>query len=96
MSLVKCTELRMEGRYLSLTAESGGVGPVIYRLGLDLKSLECMRFDELRAALDEIVNEAIAIKFVCGSAISAVANIEDDWRESDDTPENGDCGGQDA
>ena len=82
MSLVKCTELRMEGRYLTLTAETGGVGPVVYRLGLNLDSFDCMRFDELRMALKEIEVEVISMQSACNSTPSAIYAMRYDWRES--------------
>lgn len=95
MSRMKCTELRMEGSYFVLTANAYSGSPS-YSIRLGLKDLQDLSLDKLLAALDEIANEVFAIKLACGSAISAVAKMEDDWRESDDTPENGDGGGQDA
>lgn len=95
MSRMKCTELSMEGSYFVLTANAY-FGYPSYSIRLGLNDLKDLSLDELRAALDEIEDEVFAMKSACGSAISAVAAMEDDWRESDDTPENGDGGGQDA
>lgn len=96
MNRVKCTRLRMEGDYFILKAENDENSQVVYSLSCDDSLFENMSLDTLLTTLDELLADIAAMRSACGSTLSAIYAMEEDWRESDDPTENGDCVGQDA